>query len=286
MQGFLPVGFWKGILCFPYSKLSFLGTDRFKWSRYTAIHARDCIFVKLAKITMKTATIFIAFLVFAGCSKSTQDHTIAPEIDYCPTAVGCWIDYSVTAITVDAASDKYDTARYILREEVDAVLDSSHYEQKYRIVRKIRPSQADNWQDFDALLVIKNYQMLIRQENNVPLISISYPVTLRKNWNGNALNTLDPADFEYSQVLAGQSYSASQIDSVLTVVQADKQTLIDIHYVSEKYAAGIGLVEKQSTAAYSGKDPILGSDGKPLPLLQRAETAVIYSQMYLAHGKK
>ncbi len=247
---------------------------------------RHCIFARIARTNMKTINVLLAAFILTGCAKSKLDPQLSLDVDYCPMTVGCWIDYAVTAIKVDVATEYYDTARYVMREEVDAMLDSSAAEQKYRIIRKVKLSQNSDWQDLDAILVIKNIHSLIRQENNIPEISISYPVAQRKSWHGYAFNSDDTANFRISKIFSEETFSNITFDSVLTVVHIYSESLIDLKDHSEQYAAGIGLVERHSIDAYTDKPVTLGDDGKPLPLLQRAETATIYRQTFLAQGKK
>lgn len=235
---------------------------------------------------MKTINILLAAIALAGCTKSKLDTQLSLDVDYCPMVVGSWIDYEVTAIKVDVKTEYNDTARYVMREEVDALLDSADDEQKYRVLRKIKLSQTSEWQDLDAILVIKNVHSLIRQENNIPEISISYPVALHRRWRAYAFNSDDSTMFNISKILSEVSYSNTAFDSVLTVVHVYSESLIDIKDYSEQYAAGIGLIEKHSIYAYSDKSVTLGDDGKPLPLLQRAEIATVFRQIFLAQGKK
>lgn len=235
---------------------------------------------------MKTTIVLFITIALAGCTKNTLDPNMSPKTDYCPMVVGSWIDYDVTVITIDTLTKYYDTVRYIMREEVDALLDSSANDLQYRIIRKTKlPNQLD-WQEHDAILVIKNDHSLIRQENNIPEISISYPATVQKQWRGYALASDDTTKFSISQIGSQEVFAGRTFDSVMTVVHQKFVTLIGINDHSEQFAAGVGLVEKHRIDVKSGEPNVLGSDGKPIPVMERIVTASIFRQTYLAQGKK
>ncbi len=233
---------------------------------------------------MKQITAVVLILIFNACTKNTDDPKLVADPDYCPLQMGAWIDYAVTSIRVDVNTDLYDTTQYTLREEVDALIDSSGTGMTYRIIRKIQMTNDPVWHDFDAILISKNLSSLVRQEHNTPLLSISYPLKSRKAWNGNVLNTLDSAKF-YIKSLNVNDTSYVEFDSVLTIVQAELETLININIQTEKYTVGRGLIEQSRVYAYS-PTPSVDIQGHAIPVLQRAETATIYLQRYLSHGQK
>ena len=223
-------------------------------------------------------------LLVLSCTKSSISPESIAVVDYCPLVVGNWIDYSVSVVVTDAKTKLYDTTTYLLREEVDRLIDTLGGESKYRLVRSVRANAQSVWQDLDAILVIKTARSVIRQENNTPVLSLSVPLFRAKKWNGNAYNTLDAVRFSVKSInIADAQYPL--FDSVLTVMHAESESLIDYQFVSEKYAFNLGLIEQTNIDAYSGTLSVDAS-GQPVPVLMRADKSSIFNKKYISHGHR
>jgi hypothetical protein len=114
---------------------------------------------------------------------------------------------------------------------------------------------------------------------------LDFPVQLNKAWNGNKYNRFDTLNqYNYKIKTINEPYSLNILlfDSVLTVVQKEKLTAIDKIYFEEKYALGVGLIEKQQTDIYTGKD-----DYDPtVPIEERITKGIIYHQKLIGYGNK
>ena len=99
-----------------------------------------------------------------------------------------------------------------------------------------------------------------------------------RTWNGNAHNTDGRQDYLYEYADRAEQIQSVALQRVLKVKHHDLKTLISHENSSEKYAAGIGLVARES-AAYFSNTIVAG-----VPVEQRIEYGYIYRQTVLNYG--
>ena len=224
----------------------------------------------------------LILVVFATIFTSCKKDTIVPdtEIDYSYVnhTIGNWIEYDVTEITIDKASDVYDTTHYYIKEIVtEKFIDLSDNESN-RIERFIRYNTNSNWiikDVWSAQIVENSYQKV---EEDVRFKRLVFPSDSGKTWNGNIFNTLDEQNYVITSVDEYEIVNSLAFDSVLTVTQANELNLIEKNYAIEKFAKNIGLIYKENCYIYSNEvDP-----GKPIE--QRATLANILIMKVISYG--
>lgn len=205
------------------------------------------------------------------------------DFGYFPLDSGMWRQYEVSFIEIDAPSEVYDTVRYQLREVYSDWFLNSANDSMMRIERFVRDSSHHSWQASTVWQAgIKNADAL-QIEENVKYLKIKFPIKLDFDWNGDIYNRLDTLE-EYRYTITSMDLpeiiNLVNFDSVLIVTQKSKSSIIDKVEFVEKFAYGIGLVEKQQIDIYS-------SDvDESVPIEQRATKGTMYYQKITSYGKK
>ena len=113
-------------------------------------------------------------------------------------------------------------------------------------------------------------------------MKIKFPTKLNSDWNGNIYNSQDSLnEYRYTITSVDIIGSVNELvfDSILTITQKDKTSIIDKIYFFEKYAYGVGLIEKQQIDIYS-------EDVDPsIPIEKRVTKGTMYYQKITSYGK-
>lgn len=231
------------------------------------------------KIQSKFILILVVFaIIFTSCKKDTIITNAEIDYSYVNLSIGNWIEYDVTEITIDKASDVYDTAHYFIKEIITENFTDLTNKEAYRIERFIRLNEINNWiikDVWSAQIVDNSYQKV---EEDVRFKRLVFPSNLGKTWNGNIFNTLEDQNYEISSVDEYENINSVAFDSVLTVTQENELNLIEKKYYVEKFAKNIGLVYKEKCYIYSNEVDL------DKPVEQRATLANILIMKVISYG--
>jgi hypothetical protein len=186
-----------------------------------------------------TATVLISV---ASCSDEESTSPSGLLYSYIPVNVGHELIYDVSLITKDEFSQQSDTFYYQVKEVIESVFLDNQGRPTQRLERYRRDSVQDPWVIADVWTSNLSSTKYEKNEDNVPYVKLVFPVSYGGTWNGNVLNTYEPAEYEYISLNDPATIGATYFDSTLTVLQADLQTFIDTVYSEERYAAGVGMV--------------------------------------------
>lgn len=203
----------------------------------------------------------IPLVVTLGCEE-TEFIDFDYKYDYFPLEVGKYIIYDVDSVTYDfsnvTTSYFADTVYFQIREIVtDSFIDNEN-RTAYTIERQRRNEPTQPWEVEEVMYAVKNHLTLELVENNRRFIKMIYPPKVNQAWDGNSF-----FDVTENIVVAGETvemfknweYTVKSVDStetignfnfdqVLTVQLADDKNAIELRFAQEKYARGVGLVEK------------------------------------------
>lgn len=196
-------------------------------------------------------------LLFAACDKS--DLYQLPPVEkigcqYFPLDSGAWRDFSVVEIKIDEPIALFDTLQYIVRERFGGIFIDNIGDTLRQIERFRRTNGSETWQRMNTWLAYVNGTEVIQIEENTRIVKMQLPLTVGKQWNGNAYNrtdTLQKYQFRVDSIDCPAAVGRFRFDSVLTVSQKNELTAISKVLVAERYAAGIGMVEKIQIDIYS-----------------------------------
>lgn len=223
--------------------------------------------------------------LFASCSKKkgpAGDGGLG--LDYYPAKEGKFVVYEVdstvyTDLPVDTIS-----YRYRIKEKIaDSFTDNEGRPaiRLERYIKKYDPAVAyENmpWQVKEVWMVSSSNISVQVMEANVRYTKLVFPVRGNAAWNGNANNTLGEWLYSIEYFDKAENINGNSLEHVLRVSQKEFRTLISYQSYSEKYARGIGLVQREITDIFSNN--IMPG----IPVEKRIETGLIYKQTLLTYG--
>ena len=198
----------------------------------------------------KTKNIYFKFLIlftvslFTFCDKQTL---ITEELfhEYYPIEVGHWIIYDVDAVVYDDFTGEVDTSYYQIKEVFESSFTDDSGNESIRLERYIRDNPDENWQIKNVWTSRRLPSRVEKVEENIRYIKLVFPPKVNKTWDGNAYNTKAEQTYRITRSHETLNINGLQLDSVVSVVQADFETLISKEYKVEKFAKNIGLVYKE-----------------------------------------
>ena len=196
----------------------------------------------------KSLAIFFSVLMFLfSCKKDRDD--VVPNLGYSYAGLdlGSYVIYDVDSHYYNKPFNVDTVVQFQIKEVVDSKYTDLEGEEAFKIIRYRKEKDSTNWvlQDvWNAKLTTTNYQ---KDEENIRFVKLIFPVRTNKSWDGNALNNNDKWEYEYASVHQTEKVGVYTLDSVLTVTQFEDINLIQERFFEEKFAAGIGLVYKNST---------------------------------------
>ena len=204
---------------------------------------------------MKLITgIFILLTVafFISC-KDEEGEILTPiDYNYFPIEYGNWIVYDVDStvhLTIDDLTNQPDTSiayyHYQIRETIDSSFIDGEGDVAFRIRRESRMNDTLPWEFLNIWTCKRNYNSAQKVEDNIRFVKLSFPVSTRSLWNGNAYNNYPSENYSFDQIHQRLTIGSFSFDSTVTVNQFERISLIDRIIRKEKYAFTVGLVSKQ-----------------------------------------
>jgi hypothetical protein len=207
------------------------------------------------------ALLSIALLVFTGCEEEVlEPQDFSADLDYFPLTVGQTDFYQLDSIVLfnTVGGVVYDTARLEVRETLVDTFRTPDGNLWYRGERSERYLGEMEWRPVQGYALSIQQNQAIRREDNLPFIKLVFPIREGQRWNGNV--GFDefreiPTGGEFLDVFAGWDYRYTEVGVVrdtlnlaftesLLMEQADIDNLIDYRQAYERYAPGVGLIER------------------------------------------
>lgn len=221
-------------------------------------------------------------LFVLACKPKIENVSVVFDTAYFPIEINSWKIYQVMQITIDEATNVYDTVEYQLKEVFNDWYVDSEGDSLAVIKRFIRDNELVKWQETGTWWAGLKDNKVLQTEENIKYIKLNFPVTLGKTWDGNAYNAQDTLNtylYEYTTIDSIENYNNLNFDRVLTVTQKNKTTLIDKLYFIEKYQYNLGLIYKEQLDLYDDSVEF------GIPLEQRVSKGTFYYQTILDYGK-
>lgn len=226
----------------------------------------------------KTILFFLVIIFFTACKEDniyiTENHI---DKEYFPLKTSNTITYKVTEINIDAPSDVFDTNIYFLKEIIDIPFIDSEGDTAYRIERYISLNN-DYWKIYQvwSAKTTKTNAELVEENNRI--VKLKFPITLNKQWNGNLLNSLEPATFKLNKLNFNYYSGGINYNDCISVLQDSSFSIINKDYEYEIYAKHIGLIYKEITHINS---QIITPD---IDIEMRVTTSYVYKQEILSYN--
>ncbi len=188
--------------------------------------------------------LFIFSAIFTKCEKET-----APPVnlfhEYFPVDIGHYVIYEVDSIVYDDFTGEIDTFYYHVKELVESEFVDGDGYTSLRLERYIRPDNNTEWEIKNIWKARLNTEKALKTEENLTYIKLTFPPRDGKTWDGNAFNVLNEQTYKYEKIHEPYTVNNISLDSTVTVLQKDFETLVSKDFKIEVYALNIGLVYKE-----------------------------------------
>lgn len=190
-----------------------------------------------------SSLLIVSFLLFQSC-KEESGVPAKFYYNYFPVEVGSWVEYDVTHIVLDEVSGVYDTTRYQLQELIESSFIDNQGRPSLRIERYWRDTDTDPWTIKDVWYSTRTSTKAEKIEEDYRYLKLIFPVKENEDWNGNVYNTKDAEEYEYEYVHEPDVFGSLNFDSTAKVLQRFEYNFVEEDEAYEKYATGVGLIEK------------------------------------------
>ncbi|MDH5610739.1 MAG: hypothetical protein OEY56_14780 [Cyclobacteriaceae bacterium] len=194
----------------------------------------------------KLVVLCMASWIFS-CQESFEVPVPATGEAYYPLDSNWVREYEISEI--DYKISGFDTSHYFLRERTGGLLYQEGEEASYQLIREKRLLATDDWQ-MDSIWVVRTAPgRLVTVKNNVPEVTLVFPVTAGTTWDLYAFASRNEKLVSYRNVDPNEweGKNGFSRDSMIQVVIDDlPANIIEQRQSVEFYAAGIGLIEKKS----------------------------------------
>ena len=247
---------------------------------------------------------FFIGLSFISCVKDKiEDPAVDNSREYYPMEVGKYITYSVDSIVIDdePGGNRKDTVHFELREEISGY-QVNNEDTVYYIHRFRKDEGESNWELTDVWTSRFTMNEVLRTEENLTFRKLVFPLRDGKRWIGTSyINPLTTVLIGTENVQAFQLWEAEvkeydiadQVGSfsfdagnVMHVSQTETDDFTSYkRFVLEKYARGIGMVQRIDTILDSkcldlpDISPCIG-----IPWMDHASKGYVLSQTMIDHN--
>lgn len=205
-------------------------------------------------------------LLLFSCKKNSTP--VKPKLykSYFDLTQGRFIEYEVLEINHDEnALIQHDTLRYFLKIQIeDTVLDNlGRINNKYVRYKKLNVNDAWIISDVWTAIIDGNNAEIV--EENQRTVKMKFPVDPYTNWNASIFTNLSSLDCFYEDIHRSLNINGLSFDSTVKVNQGSDRNLIRYYNKYERYANGIGMIEKYyKDLNISNFDTLNISSGKEL----------------------
>jgi len=225
--------------------------------------------------------IFLALLgslLYSACSETKEMSPDELGYTYFPLKTGIYSIFQVNGVKYINSNDS-TVFSYQLKESVVDSFTNLESGLSYKIVREKRSNEDELWETDSIWTARKDEIRAIRVENNVPVISLTFPLGENKSWDANGLNS--QAENEFEMINIGDSFSGAyaSFDHTVTVIQEEIPDRI-VNFISKKeiYSKDIGLVYKENIILIYKQDDYLG--------LEIVDSGIKYFQSLVEYGEE
>ena len=193
----------------------------------------------LKKMGSSAVTLLILLGIGAGC-REDSDNPAPDDAAYFPLQVGDYWVYQVTQETYATPSPAVNQA-YQLQQKI-----SSSYHQNgqllYLVEESVRQTGQSAWTLSGIHTLYENLSEVVGQENNVPVIQLTFPITAATSWNANAYNTNSDTPLQYQAIGASFAVGTLGFANTVSVTGTNDSTLVNQEKHRRVYAQNVGLV--------------------------------------------
>jgi len=207
---------------------------------------------------MKNWILLLALTIsIISCGEEVEVIDVDTITDYQPFEEAKFWVYQVDSTIYDDNGATIINTSSFVRETIKEQLSEDEQFVTHLLERSWKRNETDDWTITDIWSVSLADNKYIKTEENLRFLKIATPILQETIWEGNqfdenifCLIADDPIqkfkDWDYkileiglSENIAGQDYS-----DILVIQQADSENVIEKRFSREKYARGVGLVQR------------------------------------------
>lgn len=192
----------------------------------------------------KVATIVFLLMLLMGCKKDPEVTNIDLGYDFFPVDSGLYRLYEVEDIVYDDFNQTIDTNTYEIMEVFSRKLLDLEGNKSFELKRYKRLNESFSWQLLDVWQTTPLATRVEQVEENLRLIKLIFPVAVGADWDGNAFNSLNEEEFEVVSYNADTAIKELNGLSVVRVNHYNEANIIEEKASYERYAKGVGMVNK------------------------------------------
>jgi hypothetical protein len=226
----------------------------------------------------------LVLLSFMACTKKTVPPNEPKGLAYYPLTKGKYVVYDIDSTVYTEIPRDTIYSRYRIKEKIADSFTDNQGQPAIRLERYIRnydpskPYDSIPWRMKEVWMVnADNYKVQV-VEGNVRYTKLVFPVIEKASWNGNAANTIGVWTYYYDYIDRPEKINGVDLEKVLQVVQRNDNSAISTRRYSEKYAEGVGLVQREITELFS--NAVVPNT----PVEARIEKGISYKQILVTHG--
>lgn len=190
---------------------------------------------------MKKFILFFGLLVSFWATTKCSHSDLTPDLTYKINENSTYI-YSVEEQKYTVSEPPSTTNYYV--KEVFLKQDSTNNEIRFDVEQYKRKSATDSWQFVGIYQLIQTPDQLVKMENNLPRVLLSFPVNTQTEWNQNQFNSEQPLVRSYKNI--GETFM--QQTPTYAVYEINDSTLINLNRRFEVYHPQKGMLFKENTA--------------------------------------
>jgi hypothetical protein len=202
---------------------------------------------KNISVGLFSSILIVGILFYNSCQKETL-----PPVDlfheYFPLVVGKSIVYEIDSIVYDDFTGTIDTFNYFVKELVESEFIDADEAPSYRLERFIRYDEEQDWSIKNIWKARIQTANALKTEENITYIKLIFPPENNRTWDGNAYNVMSSQNYRYTNIHSPYTINNLVLDSTITVIQKELETIISEDYQIEVFAKHIGLVYKKYVA--------------------------------------
>ena len=219
--------------------------------------------MKITSFPKLLLAIAVIAVVVWSCRKNEVEHRSATSVNYYytyfPIRIGATYIYRMDSLVWDTYKNggQYDTTVNYLKEVVDSPFIDNTGQTAYKLYRWTTRDTTLGWSNERVWTEKLTQSEAQRWEENIRYVPLTFPVVANYSWNGNKYNTIDSFkeyNYYYKDVHVTFTLSGIKYDSTVLVSDANHFDALEGLVMSERYAAGVGLIyrEKMDTTNSTG----------------------------------
>ncbi|TDB67502.1 hypothetical protein [Arundinibacter roseus] len=189
------------------------------------------------------ATLIITLLIVCMSCQDKDARPVVNDSAYFPLEVGNFWIYQVTTESFAAANLPVKQT-FQVQQKISSSF-ARNGEMVFVLDESFRPNADSPWKLTSIRTVQKNRLEVIEQNDNAPVVPLTFPIDLTTFWDKNRYNTSSEKLLNYQDVARPFAVENLDFANTVTVSGSNDSTLVGQEKYLRVYAPGIGCVYRE-----------------------------------------